>query len=107
MTTIPSYPAHVPVSAAQEYTLEELLAHLHDRHGRNAEEQSQDEESNGFPDVAAQILAMSRNEVIDRLKFHHGLQRLEDARALHDQDHAEYAESVVWGHFHPGAKETP
>lgn len=51
---------------------EALVAHLHDAHGLDAEKMADDEVSNGTdPKIIAEIQAMTREQALDRLPYHH------------------------------------
>lgn len=97
------------VKAVEEYTFDELITHLHDYHGMNAESQAEDEESNGTdPALIARIRAATRDEAIQRLPYHwfqnYGTpDSIESARITHAQEHGDYFGGPAKVHFHPGA----
>lgn len=111
--TDPTYPTRdttrVGVMAVEDYTFDQLITHLHDYHGLNAEEQADDEYSNGTdPAVIERIAAMTRDEAIARLPYHYfqGFgtpDSIESARLQHDQDHADCDGGGGKVHFHPGS----
>lgn len=97
------------VKATVEYTFDELITHLHDHHGMNAEAQAEDELSNGTDaQVIAHIRAMSRDEAIARLPYHYfqgfdSPDSLASAHITHNHDHADNPGGGGLVHFHPGA----
>lgn len=96
------------VTAVEDYTFDQLLTHLHDYHGRTAENMVEDEESNGTEqEVIDMIRSMTREEAIARIPFHYfqvwgTADSLESAVLTHAQDHADYYGGGGLVHFHPG-----
>lgn len=101
------------VKPVEEYTFDELVAHLHDYHGLNAEDQAEDEEFNGTdPAVIEHIRNMTRDEAMERLPYHYFMgtntprdsrEALASAHITHDQQHADNPGGYGAVHFHPGA----
>jgi hypothetical protein len=98
----------LPVVAVEDYTFDQLVTHLHDYHGMTAEDQVDDERSNGTdPEIIAVLETMTRDEAIARLPYHYFQgwgtpDSLASAIQQHADDHANNFGGGGKVHFHPG-----